>query len=77
MSESTTTIKKAIPFIAVTWILSLVTTLAVVYFAPNIFPKTWHEVIRFDGHDVDPYHHSFEVPSMNYKVKWFSFHDFA
>lgn len=30
--------ERAIPIIVVTWILSLVTTLAVVYVAPNIFP---------------------------------------
>ena len=37
MSESNLTLRKAIPIIAVTWILSLVTTLAVVYFAPYNF----------------------------------------
>ncbi len=37
MSESTLTFKKIIPIIAVTWILSLITTLAVVYFAPYSF----------------------------------------
>lgn len=38
ISEGAFPIKKAIPIIVVTWILSLVTTLAVVYVAPNIFP---------------------------------------
>jgi len=38
MSEGTISIKKAIPIIALTWILSLVTTLAIVYVAPSIFP---------------------------------------
>ena len=37
MSESTLTLRKAIPIIAVTWILSLITTLAVVYFTPYNF----------------------------------------
>jgi hypothetical protein len=38
VSEEAIPIKKAISIIVVTWILSLVTTLGVVYFAPNIFP---------------------------------------
>lgn len=38
MSEGTNLIKKMIPIIVITWILSLVTTLAIVYVAPNIFP---------------------------------------
>jgi hypothetical protein len=38
MSGKATSIKKAAPLIVVTWILSLVTTLAVVYVAPNILP---------------------------------------
>ena len=38
MSEGTFQIGKAIPIIVVTWILSLVTTLALVYVAPSIFP---------------------------------------
>jgi hypothetical protein len=38
MSGMTTSIKKAAPIIVVTWILSLVSTLAVVYVAPNILP---------------------------------------
>lgn len=37
MSEGAIPIKKAIHIVVVTWILSLITTLAVVYFAPNIF----------------------------------------
>jgi hypothetical protein len=77
MSEGTSTIKKAIPIIAVTWILSLVTILAVVYFAPNIFPKTWHEVARFEGYDVDGYWESFKVPSMHWRVEWISWHTYA
>ena len=31
-------LKKALPIIAIAWIVSLVTTLALVYFAPGIFP---------------------------------------
>ncbi len=38
MSGMVTSIKKAAPLIVVTWILSLVTTLAVVYVAPSILP---------------------------------------
>lgn len=38
MSDRAIPIKKAIPIIAITWIISLVTTLAVVSVAPNIFP---------------------------------------
>jgi len=38
MSEAAIPIKKTMFIVAVTWILSLVTTLAIVYFAPNIFP---------------------------------------
>lgn len=38
MSEGAIPIKKAIPIIVVTWILSLVSTLAIVYVAPNLFP---------------------------------------
>lgn len=38
MSERGYIEKKTILIIAVSWVLSLLTTLAVVYFAPNIFP---------------------------------------
>jgi hypothetical protein len=38
MSNNALSIKKALPLIALAWILSLVTTLALVYFAPSIFP---------------------------------------
>jgi len=55
MSESTLTLKKAIPIIAVTWILSLITTLAVVYVEPNLLPRQNQtasqnqiEIIRFN-----------------------------
>lgn len=39
MSEGGLTLKKVIPIIVATWILSLVTTLAVVYVSPSIFPS--------------------------------------
>jgi len=39
MSEGTISIKKVIPIIVVTWILSLVTTLTVVYVVLSIFPS--------------------------------------
>jgi len=38
MSEKAFSMKKMIPVIAITWTLSLVTTMVIVYFAPNIFP---------------------------------------
>lgn len=38
MSEKAFPMKKMIPVIVITWILSLVSTLAIVYFAPSIFP---------------------------------------
>ena len=38
MSNTGLSIKKALPLIALAWILSLITTLALVYFAPSIFP---------------------------------------
>ena len=49
MSESNLTLRKAIPITAVTWILSLVTTLAVVYVLPIILRPTWHEITTFSG----------------------------
>ena len=38
MSGNGFSLKKALPIIAIAWIISLVTTLALVYFAPSIFP---------------------------------------
>jgi hypothetical protein len=38
MSKGAFSLKKAIPIILVTWILSFVTTLALVYVSPSIFP---------------------------------------
>jgi len=37
MSDKAFTLKKAVPIIVLTWILSLVSTLAIVYFSPSIF----------------------------------------
>jgi len=46
MAEGVTiTVKKAIPIIAITWILSLATTLVIVYVSPNIFPPIQTEKI--------------------------------
>jgi len=38
MTEGANLSKKSLPIIVVTWILSLLTTFALVYFAPSIFP---------------------------------------
>ncbi|MBS7632401.1 hypothetical protein KEJ15_02095 [Candidatus Bathyarchaeota archaeon] len=40
MGEGAISMKKAIPIIVVTWILSLLSTLAIVYVAPNLFPTS-------------------------------------
>jgi hypothetical protein len=47
MAESATpfSFKKVVPIIAITWILSLITTLAIVYVAPSIFPPIQSEKI--------------------------------
>jgi hypothetical protein len=44
MSGMAISIKKAAPIIVVTWILSLVSTLAVVYVAPNILPLQTRQI---------------------------------
>jgi hypothetical protein len=46
MSESTFPFKKVIPIIAVTWILSLITTLAVFYFAPYNFQIGTNQIVK-------------------------------
>jgi hypothetical protein len=70
MSELTSTLKKAIPIIVVTWLLSLVTTLAFVYVViPSIFTPTWHQVERFEGYDTDDYWNSFDVSSMHWRIR--------
>lgn len=38
MAEKGLSLKKALPIIATAWLLSLITTLALVYFSPSIFP---------------------------------------
>jgi hypothetical protein len=38
MSKNGFSLKKALPIVAIAWIISLITTLALVYFAPSIFP---------------------------------------
>ncbi len=73
MSESTLTIKKVIPIIGVAWILSLVTTLAFVYFAPNIIPRTWHEVAKFSGTFQELEREttdSFRISSDQWRIYW-------
>ena len=45
MSDNSFSIKKAIPIIIITWILSLATTLALVYVSPSIFPPLGTENI--------------------------------
>jgi hypothetical protein len=45
MSKNGFSLKKALPIIAITWIISLITTLALVYFAPSIFPPLGTENI--------------------------------
>ncbi len=69
LSEETIPIKKAIRIIAVTWILSMVTALAIFYFLPNLFPRTWHEVARFSGTDTRPTDF-FIIPSDNWRISW-------
>ena len=71
MSESTLTIKKAIPIIAVTWILSLVTTLAFVYVVPIILQPTWHEVAKFTGDSTIP-DNAFYISSDHWRILWFA-----
>lgn len=73
MSESTFSFKKAIPIIAVTWILSLVTTLAFVYVVPIILPPTWHEVATFSGTFQDREGETtdiFYISSDHWRLKW-------
>jgi len=49
MSEGAISLKKAVPIIVITWVLSLVTTLAMVYVAPSIFPPLGSEKISDDA----------------------------
>ncbi len=73
MFEGMIPLRKSIRTIVVTWILSMVTTLAVVYFAPRIIPRGWHEVATFSGafqgfdsELTDIFH----IPSDHWKVNW-------
>ena len=73
MSESTLAVRKAIRIIAVTWILSMVTTLAVVYVMPLILRPTWHEVATFSGtfQELDNYSPSeVYISSNNWRLYW-------
>ena len=49
MSEKSFSSSKVIQIIVITWILSFVTTIFVVYTAPTFFQKSWHETYRFSG----------------------------
>ena len=49
MSNNGFSLKKALPFTVLAWILSLVTTLALVYFSPSIFPPLETENIADDA----------------------------
>ena len=74
MSEVRLQLKKAIPIIVVTWILSLTTTLAFVYIViPNIFPPTWKEVATLSGtlqeRDAEVTD-SFSIPSNHWRLHW-------
>jgi len=53
MSEKTLPIGKLVPIIAITWALSLVTTLVVVYYSPNIFPPLNTDNINDDTITTD------------------------
>ncbi len=73
MSEVRLQLKKAIPIIVVTWILSAITTLALVYIPPILLPKSWHEVETFSGsfqervaEDTD----SFHISSDHWRIRW-------
>jgi len=75
MSESTFPLKKVIPIIVVTWLLSLVTTLAIVYITPNIPPRTWHEIATFYSQDYEKgpinIFEEFSHPSSNlWRIRW-------
>ena len=73
MSEVPFPFRRVVPIIVVTWILSMVTTLALVYFAPNIPMRTWHEVVTFEhefqDHDTEMTDR-FHVPSNHWAIRW-------
>ena len=74
MVDATFSFKKELSIIVVTWILSMITTLALVYVViPNIFPKAWHEVATFSGAFYDRESEStdsFYIPSDNWRLYW-------
>jgi len=71
MSEGTISIKKAVPIIVLTWILSMVTTLALVYFVPFILPRSWHGVAMFSGTSIKA-GNRFYVSSDHWRIYWFA-----
>ena len=62
MTEESIWDKKTIRIIAVTWILSLITTLIVVNFVPAIPKNSWHRVEDYSG----TLKGTFEVPDLVY-----------
>jgi len=73
MSEVSIPFKKAIPIIAVTWILSLATTLAFVYLMPYVFPPTWKEVATLSGtlqERETEVTDSFSIQSNHWRLRW-------
>jgi len=73
MSEATFTFKKAFPVIAITWILSLATTLAFVYVVPIILRPTWHEITTFSGNfqELDnEFTSEFHISSNHWRLHW-------
>ena len=72
MPEVTYPLRKTIPIIVVTWILSMVTTIAIVYYAPNFLPRTWHRVeylsITFEDFRETTY--VVNVPSNCWRIGW-------
>jgi len=71
MSEVRLQLKKAIPIIVVTWIISTVTTLALVYIVPISLPRSWHEVAKFSGTGTKP-DNAFYASSDHWRILWFA-----
>lgn len=71
MSEIRLQLKKATPIIVTTWILSMVTTLALVYVEPILFPRSWHEVAKFSGTGTKP-ENPFYASSDHWRILWFA-----
>ena len=72
MSEVSYPFRKAIPIIIVTWILSMVTSLALVYYAPNILPRTWHRIekLQITFEDFRETTNVVNVPSNRWRIGW-------